>query len=177
MNGRRRSNAFALPDVRPCARTSRVAYHPQRQPDPARAPGGHHPSRSARSQPGGAVAVITEAAIRELAAIKGGRGPINSCYLDVDGRRVARHQDLEREVDILLHSARAQADGEASVQSDLNKISQLVRSGLDRSRTPGLAIFACTADRLWQVIELPVPVRARVVINHVPAVGQLESVL
>jgi len=123
------------------------------------------------------VAVITEAAIRELAAIKGDRAPITSCYLDVDGRRVARHQDLEREVDILLHSARAQADGEASVQSDLNKISQLVRSGLDRSRTRGLAIFSCTADRLWQVIELPVPVRARVVINHVPAVGQLESVL
>jgi peptide chain release factor subunit 1 len=123
------------------------------------------------------VAVITQAAIRELAAIKGEKAPITSCYLDVDGRRVARHQDLEREVDILLKSARARADGEASVETDLNRIRQFVSSGLDRSRTRGLAIFACSADRLWQVIQLPVPVHARVVINHVPAVGQLESVL
>ena len=109
--------------------------------------------------------------------MKGEKAPITSCYLDVDGRRVARHQDLEREVDILLKSARAKADGEESVETDFDRIRQLVGSGLDRSRTRGLAIFACSADRLWQVIELPVPVHARVVVNHVPAVGQLESVL
>jgi peptide subunit release factor 1 (eRF1) len=123
------------------------------------------------------VAVITQAAIRELAAMKGEKAPITSCYLDVDGRRVARHQDLQREVDILLKSARAKADGDESVETDFDRIRQLVGSGLDRSRTRGLAIFACSADRLWHVIELPVPVHARVVVNHVPAVGQLESVL
>ena len=41
----------------------------------------------------------------------------------------------------------------------------------------GVAIFACAADDMWRVIELPVPVRTRVVVNHTPAVGQLESVL
>jgi peptide subunit release factor 1 (eRF1) len=134
-----------------------------------------HPIR--RSLTGGAVAVITEAAIRELAAKKGHGAPITSCYLDIDGRRVARHKDLEHEVDVLLKAARARANGEASVQSDLRKIERLVRSGLDRSRVRGLAIFACSADDLWRVIELPVPVHTRVTINHVPAVGQLESVL
>lgn len=123
------------------------------------------------------MAVITEAGIRELAAMKGERAPITSCYLDVDGRRVARHQDLEHEVEVLLKGAKAQANGEASVQSDLRRIERLVRSGIDRSRTRGLAIFACSADQLWEVIELPVPVPSRLVINHVPAVGQLESVL
>jgi peptide subunit release factor 1 (eRF1) len=123
------------------------------------------------------VAVITEAGIRELAAMKGERAPITSCYLDVDGRRVARHQDLEHEVEVLLKGARARANGEASVQSDLARIARLVRSGIDRSRTRGLAIFACSADQLWEVIELPVPVPTRLIINHVPAVGQLESVL
>ena len=123
------------------------------------------------------MAVITEAAIRELASMKGHRAPITSCYLDVDGRRLARHQDLEHEVEVLLKAARARSDGDASVQSDLARIEELVRSGLDRSHTRGLAIFACTAERLWEVIELPVPVRTRVVINHVPAVGPLESVL
>ena len=123
------------------------------------------------------MAVITEAAIRELAAIKGEHAPITSCYLDVDGRRLARHQDLQHEVEVVLKGVRARANGEVSVQSDLRRIEQLVRSGLDRSRVRGLAIFACSADRLWEVIELPVPVPTRVVINHVPAVGQLESVL
>jgi peptide subunit release factor 1 (eRF1) len=122
------------------------------------------------------VAAITEVAIRELASIKGERAPITSCYLDVDGRRLARHRDLEHEVDVLLKGALARSDGEASVRSDVQRIEQYVRD-LDRSRTRGVAIFACSAHRLWEVIELPFPVRSRVVINHVPAVGQLEALL
>jgi hypothetical protein len=62
---------------------------------------------------------MTEATIRELASIKGERAPITSCYLDVDGRRLARQRDLEHEVDVLLKDARAKADGEASVFRDL----------------------------------------------------------
>lgn len=123
------------------------------------------------------MAVITEAAIRELASIKGERAPITSCYLDVDGRRIARHRDLQHEVDVLLKDALARSDGEASVRSDVQRIEEYVRGDLDRSRTRGLAIFSCSADRLWEVIELPIAVHSRVVINHVPAVGQLESVL
>ena len=123
------------------------------------------------------MAVITEAAIRDLAATKGENAPITSCYLDVDGRRVARHRDLEHEAEVLLKGAKAQADGDASVGRDLRRIQDYVRAGLDRSRVRGVAIFACAADGLWRVIELPVPVRTRVVINHTPAVGQLESVL
>ena len=123
------------------------------------------------------MAAITEAAIRELASKKGEKAPITSCYLDVDGRRVARHRDLEHEVDVLLKSARSRADGDASVNADLRRIESYVRDDLNRSRVRGVAIFACAADDMWQVIELPVPVRTRVVINHTPAVGQLESVL
>jgi peptide subunit release factor 1 (eRF1) len=123
------------------------------------------------------VAAITEAAVRELASIKGERAPITSCYLDVDGRRVARQRDLEHEVDVLLKGARARSDSELSVRRDLHRIEQYVHGGLDRSRTRGVAIFACSADRLWEVFELPVPVHSRVVVNHVPAVGQLEALL
>lgn len=123
------------------------------------------------------MAVLTEAAIRELASIKGERAPITSCYLDVDGRRLVRHQDLERSVEWVLRDARARAPGEASVQADLRRIEQLIRGGIDRSHVRGLAIFACAADDMWEVIELPVAVHNRVVINHMPAVGQLETVL
>jgi peptide subunit release factor 1 (eRF1) len=122
------------------------------------------------------MAALTEAAIRELAGIRG-EAPITSCYLDVDGRRLTRHQDVEHELEGMLRGARQRANGHRSVHDDLRKIEAYVRAGIDRSETRGLAIFACAATDLWQVIELPVPVRSQVVINHAPAVGQLEAVM
>jgi peptide chain release factor subunit 1 len=123
------------------------------------------------------VPVITEAAIRRLAAVRGERAPVTSCYLDVDGRRFLRRQDVEHELERLLRDARTHANGDESVQADLQRIEAHIKAGFDRSRTRGLAIFACSAHELWEVIELPVPVRSQVVINHMPAVGQLEAVV
>lgn len=121
--------------------------------------------------------VLSEAAIRELAGIRGEVAPITSCYLDVDGRRLVRQQDVEQELDSLLRSARRRANGHDSVHADLNRIEAFVRDGFQRGATRGLAIFAASAQGLWEVIELPVRVDSRVVINHSPAVGQLESVV
>ncbi len=123
------------------------------------------------------MAVLTEAAVRELAGIRGDVAPITSCYLDVDGRRLIRHQDIEHELEPMLREARQRANGHSSVHDDLRRIEAFVRGGLDRSETRGLAIFACAASDIWEVIELPVPVRSRVVINHAPSIGQLESVV
>jgi peptide chain release factor subunit 1 len=123
------------------------------------------------------VAAITEAAIRELAGIRVDNAPITSCYLDVDGRRLARHQDVEHELEGVLRNARARANGHRSVHDDLRRIEAFVRGGIDRHETRGLAIFACTASKLWEVIELPKPVRSCLVIDHAPAVGQLESMV
>ncbi|HEX5366067.1 MAG TPA: hypothetical protein VFW63_05315 [Acidimicrobiales bacterium] len=122
------------------------------------------------------MAVITESAIRDLAATRSEKAPVTSCYLDVDGGRVARQRDLEHEVDVLLKTARARSGGHASVAADLRRIADHVR-GIDRSRVRGVAIFACAADGLWRVVELPVPVRSRVVLEQAPVVGQLESVV
>ena len=121
--------------------------------------------------------VLTESAVRELAGVRGGTAPITSCYLDVDGRRLVRHQDVEHELEGVLRSARVRADGQRSVHDDLRRIEAFVRGGFDRHATRGLAIFACAATDLWEVIELPKPVRTCLVINHAPAVGQLESML
>jgi peptide subunit release factor 1 (eRF1) len=123
------------------------------------------------------VAVITEAAIRELAGIRGEVAPITSCYLDVDGRRLVRHQDIEHELDGVLRDARQRANGHRSVHDDLRRIEAFVKGGFDRRATRGLAFFACAASDLWEVIELPKPVRTCLVINHAPAVGQLESMV
>jgi peptide subunit release factor 1 (eRF1) len=63
------------------------------------------------------------------------------------------------------------------VHDDLRRIEAFVKGGFDRRSTRGLAIFACAASDLWEVIELPKPVRSCLVINHAPAIGQLESMV
>ncbi|MCX7620316.1 MAG: hypothetical protein N2037_05650 [Acidimicrobiales bacterium] len=123
------------------------------------------------------MAVITEEAIRELATFRAGDVPVTTCYLDVDGRRMVRHQDYEHELDRLLRSARNRANGSESVQRDLQRIEDYVKGGFDRSHTKGLAIFSCSARDFWKVVPLPAPVRSQIIINAAPAVAQLESVV
>ena len=104
-----------------------------------------------------------------------------SCYLDVDGRRFVRPHDYELRLERLLRDAREQAgNGDApavEVESDLRRIEEFVKSGIDRSRTRGLAIFSASADDLWRVIELPVPVHNELVVDRAPHLRQLEAIL
>jgi peptide subunit release factor 1 (eRF1) len=121
-----------------------------------------------------------ESTVKRLAAFVGELAPVTTVYLDVDGRRHTRHLDVERHLEAVLRRARDDANGsaaEASVTGDFRRIGEWIRSGFDRSRTRGLLLVSCTAHDLFEVVELPMPVRDRVVINHAPAIGQLESVL
>ena len=120
---------------------------------------------------------ITEQRVRELAGFRGEVAPVTSCYLDVDGARQVRHHDVVRELDRLLRAPRARLNGDPSVAVDLRRIEEHVKGGFSRSRTRGLAMFSCSAHDFWEVIELPVPVRSQVVVNHTPSVGQLEQVI
>jgi hypothetical protein len=121
--------------------------------------------------------MLTEADVRELASYKGEEAPVTSVYLDVDGARLVRRQDLLHELDLLLKTVRRDHGANHSVGKDLKKIEDLVRGGFDRSHVRGLAVFSCAAHDYWRVIELPVAVRSQVVVNHTPAVRQLETVL
>ena len=127
---------------------------------------------------------INEGVIRELAGFTGTAAPVTSLYLDVDGRRFVRTRDVEPHLDALVRAARARTGGDGlskpaqqSVEADLVRITEHVRGTLRRSHTRGLAVFSCTAHGLWQVVELGVPVRNRVVVNHTPYVRELEAVL
>jgi len=123
------------------------------------------------------VVAITEDDIRSLAAFKGDGAPVTSVYLDVDGGRHVRFQDAVRSAESLLKDALAKHADEPSVAADLQRVQELVRAGIDRSRTRGLAVFSCSAHDFWRVVELPVPVRDQVVVNHSPCVRQLEVVV
>jgi peptide subunit release factor 1 (eRF1) len=122
---------------------------------------------------------ISETEIRDLAGYKGERAPVTSLYLDVDGRRHIRARDYELHLERMIKPVRDREHhaGNGSVGSDLKRIEDHVRAGVDRSRVRGLAFFACSAHEFWRVVELAVPVRNRLVVNHTPYVRELEAVV
>jgi len=120
------------------------------------------------------VAVISEDIVRELAGVRGNGAPVTTCYLDVDGRRHRAKSGYEQTLGRLMREVRPARD-DVRLQRDLDRIERYVRSGIDRSRTRGLAIFACSATDLWRVVNLPVPVRDQLIVNDAPAVGNAPS--
>ena len=123
------------------------------------------------------MADLSEDVIRSLAGFKGHGAKVLSLYLDVDGRRFVRPKDYEVHLDSLLKAAAEGANGDRPAAEDLQRVAAHVKGGLDRSSTRGLALFSCAAHGLWQVIELPVPVRNQLVVNSTPHIRQLEGVL
>ena len=125
------------------------------------------------------MARISEELVKDLAGHRYDDTPVVSCYLDVDGRRYVRPHDYELHFDEMLRRTREREHkaGHHTVCSDLKRIDEYVKAGLDRSRTRGLAIFACSPHDIWKVIELPVPVRNQLVVNASPHVRQLEGII
>jgi peptide chain release factor subunit 1 len=123
------------------------------------------------------VVAITEDDIRSLACFKGADAPVTTVYLDVDGARHLRPDDVVRSAERLTHDTFLRYADQPSVRADLERVEALVRGGFDRSRTRGVAVFSCTKHDFWKVVELPVRVRDQVVVNHSPAVRQLEAIV
>ncbi|HYD09113.1 MAG TPA: hypothetical protein VEA78_03340, partial [Acidimicrobiales bacterium] len=123
------------------------------------------------------MAVLTESEVRELAGFKTSGAPVTSMYLDVDGSHHPRPADVLVELDRLVKTVKRDHGDDRSVARDLARIEEHVRGGIDRSHVRGLAVFSCSAEDFWRVVELPVAVRSQAVVNHSPAIRQLESVL
>jgi len=122
---------------------------------------------------------ISETQIRDLAGFKGEEAPVTSLYLDVDGRHRIRARDYEVAMERMTRPVRERElqAGNDSVCADLKRIEDHVKAGIDRSQVRGLALFSCSAHDFWEVIELAVPVRDRLVVNHTPYVRELEAVV
>jgi hypothetical protein len=123
------------------------------------------------------LATITEQAVRDLAGFRSDDVPVVSCYLDVDGRRHLRSVDYEQHLERLLRTVSGRGNGAGPDQGDLDRITRYVRGGVARSSVRGLAMFSCASPELFEVVELPVPVRDQVLVGHAPAVNQLELLL
>jgi len=125
------------------------------------------------------MARISEDLVKELASNRYDDTPVVSCYLDVDGKRYVRPHDYELHLEDMLRRTREREHkaGHHTVCDDLQRIEDHLKAGIDRSRTRGVAVFACSSHDLWRVIELPVPVRNQLVVNASPHVRQLEAII
>ena len=126
------------------------------------------------------MALLSKDTVRTLAGFRSEAVPVTTCYLDVDGRRLPTHGEVERELSKLVRSAglngNARSDAPVSVRQDVHHMEQHVR-GMARGSTRGLAMFSCSARGFWEVYELPVRVTSQLVVEPVPCVRQLEALL
>jgi peptide subunit release factor 1 (eRF1) len=113
------------------------------------------------------------ALIERLTAIEPGPHRVISCYVRLDPRNRERAQYLTE----VRSRARALGEDErAAVRHDLARvIGYLERpAGLPHAR--GLAIFACEALELFEVIPLPRVHRTRLIVDDTPWVAELVAV-
>jgi len=92
----------------------------------------------------------------------------------VDGREHIRPEDYRTQLDSMIKDALAK-DPPKSVVEDLQHVQEFVER-FERGSTRGLAVFVCGAA-LWEVVELPVPVADRLIVNLTPHVRDLEAIL
>jgi peptide chain release factor subunit 1 len=125
------------------------------------------------------VATITEDTVRALSAFRGTEAPVTTCYLDVDGRHLTTHRDVQHEFELLVRRAGVtgvNGHTHPSVIRDVGRMERHVR-GYKRARARGLAMFSCSAQGLWEVLELPATVTSQLLVNDAPCVRQLEDVV
>lgn len=124
---------------------------------------------------------FTADTIRHLTAFSAPGAPVTSCYLDVDGRRLTTHLDVQQAFDVLARRTGLAAGGKAdvppSVLEDVKQMAKHVKGFGRANGTRGLAMFSCSAAGFWEVHELPVPVHSQLVVHHGPYVRPLEEVL
>ncbi len=109
--------------------------------------------------------MFDEKSLRELASIKA-NGPILSIYLDVDPTK--RTAD---EYKLILRDLLKQVNGAAD-PADVDAIKRYVDLEYDRSGR-GLVMFSRTAENIWQVFLLSLPVHSGITVARKPYISPL----
>lgn len=127
------------------------------------------------------MAELSREFLRSLAEWSANGAPVSSLYLDVDGRRYPRKQDVQVRAEELCHQLREQAHSldrapKRSVYADAERMLAYFE-GLDRGPTRGVALFSCSEAELWEEVRVPRSVRDRVAVAEHPYVLPLEMLL
>lgn len=129
--------------------------------------------------------MITIDIIRKLTDFKSDDSLIVSFYLNVDGAKLPRKQDLEVDLRALVrkvekdwvYTNKLNHRRKRYLELDLARIAQFVRYEFSRNQTRGLAIFSCQERNLWQIYKTPVPLPSMVVVGSEPYAKTLTTVL
>ena len=121
--------------------------------------------------------------LRKLADWSADGAPVSSLYLDVDGRRYPRKQDLLTRVQSSTQQLQRRAqdkglskDALSSVKQDAQRMHDHVE-GLERGLTRGVAMFSSAAAGLWEAVEVPRPVPDWTAVAEHPFVAPLEALI
>jgi peptide chain release factor subunit 1 len=129
------------------------------------------------------MAEIDRAFLRTLAEWRADGAPVSSVYLDVDGRRYPKKEEVVRRARSLTDDLLRQAqdhhlskDATCSVSKDVQRMVEHVE-GVERDSTRGLAMFACSSSDLWEAVEVPRPVPDRAGLADHAYVVPLEALV
>jgi peptide chain release factor subunit 1 len=127
--------------------------------------------------------MITRQQIQELLEYRPSSQLVTSCYLNLD-RAGASAQALKIRTKDLLHAAARQLAGKAatheqreSLQQDFERIEEYVMAQLGGNGLRALAIFASSAQELWQAYRLPHLTRNILIADTMPYLRPLAAVL
>ncbi|MCA1687781.1 MAG: host attachment protein, partial [Actinobacteria bacterium] len=124
---------------------------------------------------------ITQDGLRRLAALKPSEGKVLSVFVNLDPSSFATAQARSTQVRSLLDEAERRIKAEelahadqAALREDVERLRSFLGNGSFSAKgAHGLAVFCCGPADLFEVIKLPRPVEATVVIDDSPFVEPL----
>ncbi|MBV9280989.1 MAG: hypothetical protein JOZ41_12985 [Chloroflexi bacterium] len=109
---------------------------------------------------------------------------VTSFYLNVDATEFPDPDHIAKSLDSTLSTARSDFEqikeglsheSAESLRTDLEKIEAFVSDEFQREDVNGLAIFSCSGQDFWQVIQLPTRVESRVGFGPRPYVAPIAT--
>jgi peptide subunit release factor 1 (eRF1) len=114
--------------------------------------------------------------LRRLAELRPQAGKVVSIYLNLDPTEFASGAARSTAINSVLDAAaRTAREEDPSVREDVDRVRNLFKD-FDFQGAHGVAVFACGAEDLMEVIKLPRPVDNAVVIDDAPYVEPLVEV-
>lgn len=118
---------------------------------------------------------------RDLLRMKPGPHPVVTCYLKIEPRDRTRKKYLTKvknrvkAIEASLEASHWTKPQQEMARLDLARILDYLTDEDNLPASPGIALFASTGNRLFEVHELPKVHRSRLAIDHTPLVRELAA--
>jgi len=128
------------------------------------------------------MAELDSSVLRDLAGWEPDGLPVSSLYLDIDGRRLPRPQDLQQRAAEVAHGLKDQAAGldraaRKAVACDAGEMLQHLEQEFERGAARGVALFSSSRRQLWAEVRTSRPLGDRAVVAARPYLLPLEAML